>query len=168
MKIICFICLVSVCLVLPLTAWAQIDRDCLKENIMNKDYSQRVTLITFDTTSITGRLLKVDFDRDLLTLEIGSRSQGSIINLTIDSLTTVKFYRRGKIEGEWMLAGFLGGGLLGGGICAAGEKSGLSRNVQYFGGFIAGGLIGLMLGFILPPMFNSQTIECGSALTSEE
>ena len=168
MKIICFICLVSVCLVLPLTAWAQIDRDCLKENIMNKDYSQRVTLITFDTTSITGRILKIDFDRDLLTLEIGSRSRGDLSYYAFDSLAAVRFFKRGKIEGEWMLAGFLGGGLLGGGISAAGDKSGMYRNVQYFGGFIAGGLIGLLLGFILPPMFNSQTIECGSALTSEE
>ncbi|MBN1213579.1 MAG: hypothetical protein JXA92_13490 [candidate division Zixibacteria bacterium] len=168
MKISIFnVCLFLFCLALPLTSNAQIDCDCLKKYTLNEDFSNRVTLITLDTTTITGRLLKVDFERSILTVQTGIRSVAKITTIELDSLAAVKFYRRGRIEGEWMLAGFLGGALLGAGISAHGEKKGLSRNVQYLGGFVAGGLIGLMLGFILPPMLSSQTIECGSVGTGD-
>ncbi|MBN1213580.1 MAG: hypothetical protein JXA92_13495 [candidate division Zixibacteria bacterium] len=161
--------LIIISLFLPLTTQAQIDRDCLKENTINKDYRGRVTLITLDTTTIAGRLLKIDFDNDFLTIQIGKQLKGAASHYTFDSLAAVRFYKGGHIDGEWILVGFLGGGVLGGGISAFNEDSEFfDRDFAFYTGFFAGGLAGLFLSFILPPMLNSETIECGSTLTSEE
>ena len=75
-----------------------------------------------------------------------------------------------------MVVGFLGGGCALGLIFLIGKEDetgfsfeeGLVHDYPFLDGFLIGGLVGLAMGLILPPIFNSETIECGSALTAEE
>jgi hypothetical protein len=134
---------------------------CLGEATRKLRPDQEIIVVGYDTTSIRGRLVQIDFNRSAIT--ISRLLVNDVIDTTIgvDHIAGIK-YRHARLRPGYMLLGTIAGPMLVGIVVGGGSHSSDWENLEKGVAIVLGGMGGgLLMGTVLPLIFpGHDTIHC--------